>query len=97
VVLGTGGLSHQLDGRRAGFINPEFDQLCIDKIAADPERLALLSIRDLVAEAGAQGVELIMWLAARGTLRGAVTTVHQHYHVPVSNTAAGAVLLQHND
>jgi protocatechuate 4,5-dioxygenase beta chain len=96
VVLGTGGLSHQLDGRRAGFINPEFDQLCIDKIAADPERLASLSIRDLVAEAGTQGVELIMWLAARGTLRGAVTTVHRHYHVPVSNTAAGAVLLQHN-
>jgi protocatechuate 4,5-dioxygenase beta chain len=95
VVLGTGGLSHQLDGRRAGFMNPEFDQLCIDKIATDPERLASLSIHDLVAEAGTQGVELIMWLAARGTLRGAVTTIHQHYHVPVSNTAAGAVLLEH--
>jgi protocatechuate 4,5-dioxygenase beta chain len=96
VVLGTGGLSHQLDGRRAGFINPEFDQQCLAKIAGDPETLALLSIHDLVAEAGTQGVELIMWLAARGTLSGAVTTVHQHYHVPVSNTAAGAVVLQHN-
>jgi protocatechuate 4,5-dioxygenase beta chain len=96
LVLGTGGLSHQLDGRRAGFINREFDQQCLAKIAGDPQTLALLSIRDLVAEAGTQGVELIMWLAARGTLRGAVTTVHQHYHVPVSNTAAGAVLLQHH-
>jgi protocatechuate 4,5-dioxygenase beta chain len=95
LVLGTGGLSHQLDGRRAGFINREFDELCLDEIARDPDKLALLSIRDLVAEAGTQGVELIMWLAARGTLRGAVTTIHQHYHVPVSNTAAGAVLLEH--
>jgi protocatechuate 4,5-dioxygenase beta chain len=96
LVLGTGGLSHQLDGRRAGFINREFDQQCLATIAGEPQTLALLSIRDLVAEAGTQGVELIMWLAARGTLRGAVTTVHQHYHVPVSNTAAGAVLLRHD-
>jgi protocatechuate 4,5-dioxygenase beta chain len=95
LVLGTGGLSHQLDGRRAGFINRRFDLLCLDKIAHDPHTLALLSTRDLVAEAGTQGVELVMWLAARGTLRGTVTTVHQHYHVPISNTAAGAVLLQH--
>jgi protocatechuate 4,5-dioxygenase beta chain len=94
LVLGTGGLSHQLDGRRAGFINRKFDLHCLDNIAHDPQTLALLSTRDLVAEAGTQGVELVMWLAARGTLRGAVTTVHQHYHVPISNTAAGAVVLQ---
>ena len=31
MVIGTGGLSHQLDGERAGFINKEFDQLCMDK------------------------------------------------------------------
>ena len=56
----------------------------------------MLSIRELVAAAGTQGVELNMWLAARGTLSGDVTTVHRHYHVPVSNTAAGAVVLQHH-
>jgi protocatechuate 4,5-dioxygenase beta chain len=94
--LGTGGLSHQLDGRRAGFINREFDLMCLDKIARDPQALAQLSIRDVVAEAGTQGVELIMWLTARATLRGAVATIHQHYHVPISNTAAGAVVLQPN-
>jgi protocatechuate 4,5-dioxygenase beta chain len=95
LVLGTGGLSHQLDGRRAGFINRAFDLECLDKITNDPQALTQLSIRDLVAEAGTQGVELIMWLAARATLRGAVTPVHRHYHVPISNTAAGAVVLQH--
>lgn len=95
LVLGTGGLSHQLDGRRAGFINREFDLKCLDKIEHDPLALTDLSIRDLVAEAGTQGVELIMWLTARATLSGAVTTVHRHYHVPISNTAAGALVLQH--
>ena len=94
LILGTGGLSHQLDGRRAGFINKEFDLICLEKIADDPQTLALLSIRDLVAEAGTQGVELIMWLAARGALRGPVATVHRHYHIPVSNTAAGAIVLE---
>lgn len=92
VVLGTGGLSQQVDGRTPGLGNREFDELYLDTIVADPQTLALLSIHDLVAEAGAQGVELIMWLAARGTLRGAVTAVHRHYHV--SSTAAGAVLLR---
>ena len=41
IVIGTGGLSHQLDGKRAGFINKEFDELCLDKIVADPEALTV--------------------------------------------------------
>ena len=36
LVVATGGLSHQLDGKRAGFINKDFDQLCLDKIVNDP-------------------------------------------------------------
>ena len=43
VVLGTGGLSHQLDGERAGFINKAFDAMCMDAIVDDPERLTRLS------------------------------------------------------
>ena len=31
VVFGTGGLSHQLDGKRAGFINKTFDMMFMDK------------------------------------------------------------------
>ncbi|MBN1239962.1 MAG: protocatechuate 3,4-dioxygenase [Gammaproteobacteria bacterium] len=93
VVIATGGLSHQLDGRRAGFINREFDLLCLDRIATEPEALTRYTIRDLVRLAGSQGVELIMWLVARGALGGHVSKVHSHYHVPVSNTAAGVLVL----
>lgn len=94
VVIGTGGLSHQLDGKRAGFINKEFDLMCLDKLVDEPETLARLSIHDLVEAAGTQGVELIMWLAARGALPGdAIKLVHSHYHIPVSNTAGGLLAL----
>ncbi len=96
VVIGTGGLSHQLDGARAGFINPEFDRLCLDKIVDDPDDLLDLSIHDLVRLAGAQGVEFILWLAMRGALSGRVTRRHVAYHVPASNTAAGLLVLDHD-
>jgi protocatechuate 4,5-dioxygenase beta chain len=93
-VIATGGLSHQLDGERAGFINKEFDLMCLDKIVADPLSLAKYSIHDLVEHAGTQGVELIMWLVMRGALTGKVAKVHSHYHIPVSNTAAGLLVLE---
>ena len=95
VVVGTGGLSHQLDGERAGFINKAFDLHCLDKIVDEPSALTQMSIRELVRSAGTQGVELVMWLAARGALDGAVRKLHSHYHIPVSNTAAGLLLLEH--
>jgi protocatechuate 4,5-dioxygenase beta chain len=94
VVIATGGLSHQLDGQRAGYINKEFDLMCLDKIVADPLALAKYSIHDLVEHAGTQGVELIMWLVMRGALTGKVAKVHSHYHIPVSNTAAGLLVLE---
>ncbi len=94
VVLGTGGLSHQLDGKRAGFINKAFDRMCMDAIVADPERLTRLSTRDLVREAGAQGTELMTWVAARGALPGRVRKVHSNYHIPISNTAAALMVLE---
>lgn len=94
VVLGTGGLSHQLDGERAGFINKQFDQMCMEKIVSDPESLARLSIHDLVREAGAQGAEFIQWLAMRGALSGKVTNIHSNYHIPISNTAVGVMILE---
>ncbi len=93
VVLGTGGLSHQLDGERAGFINTEFDQQCLDKMVSDPEALTRYSIEDLVEIAGAQGVELNMWLAMRGCLLGKVTERVRNLVAPISNTAAGLQLL----
>jgi protocatechuate 4,5-dioxygenase, beta chain len=94
VMLGTGGMSHQLDGERAGFINKEFDLMCMEKIVNDPQALAKFSIHDLVRLAGAQGAEIILWLTMRGALRGKVTKVHSNYHIAISNTATGLLVLE---
>ena len=94
VVIGTGGMSHQLDGERAGFINKEFDLMCMDKIIDAPEELAEMSAHELIRQAGAQGSEFIMWLMMRGALDGKVSKRHANYHIPISNTAAGLLLLE---
>ena len=47
------------------------------------------SIEELVEKTGTQGVELVMWLATRAALPGAVRKVHSNYHIPISNTASG--------
>jgi protocatechuate 4,5-dioxygenase beta chain len=94
VVIGTGGLSHQLDGERAGFINKPFDLKFMDSLVHDPEWATQYSIYELVEKAGTQGVELLMWLAMRGAVPGAVRTVHANYHIPISNTAAGLLALE---
>lgn len=94
VILGTGGLSHQLDGERAGFINKDFDLMCMDKIVNDPEALTKISRRELVKEAGAQGTEFLMWMMMRGAVGDDIIEVHRNYHIPISNTAAGTLLLE---
>jgi protocatechuate 4,5-dioxygenase beta chain len=93
LVLGTGGLSHQLDGRRAGFINKDFDQRFMRSLVEQPDWATRYSIHELVELTGTQGVELLMWLAARAALGDQARLVHQHYHIPISNTAAGAMAL----
>lgn len=94
VVIGTGGLSHQLDGQRAGFINKEFDLMFMDKLISDPLWVTRYSIADLVELTGTQGVELLMWLTTRGALLGEVSKVHSNYHIPISNTAAGLMVME---
>jgi protocatechuate 4,5-dioxygenase beta chain len=94
VVMGTGGLSHQLDGERAGFINKDFDVKFMDSLLADPAWATKYSITDLVELTGTQGVELLMWLAARGALGEQVKQVHRNYHIPISNTAAGLMVME---
>ena len=96
LVLGTGGLSHQLDGKRAGFINREFDLWCLDKLAGDPAALARLSTLKIVEDAGTQGVELLNWIAMRGALTGRVAQVHSNYHIPISNTASALLVLEND-
>ncbi|MGL1922004.1 MAG: class III extradiol dioxygenase family protein [Hyphomicrobiales bacterium] len=95
VIFGTGGLSHQLDGENAGFINKEFDLMCLDKLVKDPEYLFKFSIRDIIENAGAQGVEFNMWMGMRGALPGKVEQLHFNYTIPISNTGAGTLLLSH--
>jgi protocatechuate 4,5-dioxygenase, beta chain len=97
VVFGTGGLSHQLDGTRAGFINKAFDVMSLDALVEDPSKLARYTGLDIVREAGAQGFELVNWIAARGALTGTVAKVHAHYHIPISNTAAGLLVLENSE
>ncbi|MGZ5999051.1 MAG: class III extradiol dioxygenase family protein [Rhizomicrobium sp.] len=94
LVVGSGGLSHQLDGARAGFVNKPFDLLCMEKLVSDPGALTGFSINELVKLAGTQGVELLNWLAMRGALGGHVSKVHGSYHIPISNTASGVLLLE---
>jgi protocatechuate 4,5-dioxygenase, beta chain len=94
LILGTGGLSHQLDGQRAGHINKEFDLLCLEKLVTDPPFLTRYSNHELVALAGTQGVEILMWIAARAALLHDPRELHRNYHVPISNTATGLLLLE---
>jgi protocatechuate 4,5-dioxygenase, beta chain len=94
VMIGTGGLSHQLDGERAGFINKAFDLKFMDTLAAEPEWATQYGIHELVEQTGTQGVELLMWLAARGAVPGRVREVHRNYRIPISNTAAGMMALE---
>jgi protocatechuate 4,5-dioxygenase beta chain len=94
VIFGTGGMSHQLQGERAGFIDVDYDMQCMESVISNPDWLADQSIDEIIERAGTEGVETIMWLAMRGALADKVNVVHKHYHVPVSNTGAGVLVLE---
>ena len=96
-IWGTGGMSHQLQGPRAGLINETFDRDFMDRLIADPEGLAEMPHVDYMREAGAEGVELIMWLIMRGALDDDVVERHRFYHVPASNTAVGHLILENKE
>jgi protocatechuate 4,5-dioxygenase beta chain len=94
VVISTGGLSHQLDGERAGMINPEFDALCLNSLVNHPEQLTGYSTHDLVRLSGTQGVEILNWIVGRGILGSQVREIHRNYHTPISNTASALQVLE---
>ena len=98
-VWGTGGMSHQLQGPRAGLINRAWDNRFMDRLVADPRGLCELPHVEYVREAGSEGIELVMWLIARGAMADAAggaapRPVHRFYHVPASNTAVGHLILE---
>lgn len=93
-IFGTGGMSHQLAGARAGLINPTFDKMFLEKIQTEPQALAALSREVYVREAGSEGIELIMWLVMRGAMNSNIRRITETYHVPASNTAAALALFE---
>lgn len=93
-VFGTGGMSHQLQGERAGIINSDFDLAFLDLLSQDPDSAADIRHEQYLVEAGSEGIELVMWMIMRGVLNESVREVYRHYHVPASNTAAGLIILE---
>jgi protocatechuate 4,5-dioxygenase beta chain len=93
-IWGTGGMSHQLQGPRAGLINSKWDNAFLDDLVANPERLRRKPHIEYLREAGSEGIELVMWLIMRGALGPRVEALHRFYHVPVSNTALGHMVLK---
>jgi protocatechuate 4,5-dioxygenase beta chain len=94
LVMGTGGLSHQLEGERAGHINKAYDTRFMDSLTRDPQWAARQGINDIVREVGTQGIELLNWIVARAAMTGEVRELHRTYHIPISNTAAAVMLLE---
>lgn len=94
MVFGTGGMSHQLQGPRAGLINKAHDNAFLDRIVSDPVAQSKVPHLDYVREAGSEGIELVMWMVMRGALHETVRQVHRFYHVPASNTAVGHLILE---
>jgi len=94
VIYGTGGMSHQLQGERAGLINRKFDTDFLDNLTKDPVALTKLSHTEYMREAGSEGVEMVMWHVMRGALDDDVAEVYRHYHVPASNTAVALMILE---
>ena len=94
VVFGTGGMSHQLQGTRAGLINREWDTRFLNGLTQDPVALTKIPHSEYVRETGSEGIEMVMWLIMRGALGKATKLLHRHYHVPCSNTAVGHIVLE---
>ena len=93
-VWGTGGMSHQLQGPRAGLINQEFDHAFLDNMVSDTDALRRISHLEYLRESGSEGIEMVMWLIMRGALGDSVRELHRFYHVPASNTAVGHLVLE---
>jgi hypothetical protein len=83
LVVSTGGMSHQLNGKRFGFLNPKWDNEFLDLLEAQPETLAGLTAEAYMERGGCEAVELIIWLAMRGALSPRVKRIHRNYYAPM--------------
>jgi protocatechuate 4,5-dioxygenase beta chain len=94
VIFGTGGMSHQISGPRAGLINSKFDKAFLDNLTGDPRKLTRIQHLEFMREAGAEGIEMVMWLIMRGALDDEAEETYRFYTVPASNTAVGHIILE---
>ena len=97
VIFGTGGMSHQLHGERAGVTNREWDTKFLDGLTQDPMGLTKIPFLEYVREAGAEGIEMVMWLIMRGALDDQINEIYRHYYVPASNTSTGLIILENEN
>ena len=93
-IWGTGGMSHQIQGPRAGLINKDWDNRFLDKLIGKAQELRRIPHIEYLRETGSEGIEMVMWLIMRGALGRETKALHRHYHVPVSNTALGHLVLE---
>jgi aromatic ring-opening dioxygenase catalytic subunit (LigB family) len=91
LIVGTGGLSHQMNGERGGFNNEKWDLKFLDLITDDPKKLTAMRHADYIKLGGTEGAEEIMWLAMRGALSPRVKKIHQNYYLPMTTAMAVAV------
>ncbi|WDF73814.1 class III extradiol dioxygenase subunit beta [Novosphingobium sp. KACC 22771] len=96
-IWGTGGMSHQLQGPRAGLLNREWDNRFLDLLESDNDDVRHIPHIEYLRETGSEGIEMVMWLIMRGALGKKVKTLHRHYHIPCSNTAIGHIVLEPAD
>ena len=93
-IWGTGGMSHQLQGPRAGLINAEWDNRFLDLLTGGSDAARYIPHIEYLRETGSEGIEMVMWLIMRGALGKTTRMLHRHYHVPCSNTAIGHIVLE---
>ncbi|GGX04348.1 protocatechuate 4,5-dioxygenase subunit beta [Pigmentiphaga litoralis] len=93
VILGTGGMSHQLTGKHFGEMNEAWDRDFLERIESDPDSLAALTHQEFMERFGAEGIELIMWLVMRGAMSPGASRVHRNYYAPMT-TGMGLITLE---
>ena len=96
-IWGTGGMSHQLQGERAGLINRDWDNKFMDQLIGDGDAVRYIPHIEYLRETGSEGIEMVMWLIMRGAMGKKTKLLHRHYHVPASNTAVGHIVLEPTD
>jgi gallate dioxygenase len=94
-IVGTGGLSHQVHGERAGFNNTPWDMEFLERLEKDPQSLTKITIAEYAAKGGLEGSEVIMWLIMRGALSKKVRKLHQAYYLP-SMTPIATVIYEND-